>query len=211
RIAPCPPPLAVRPVVARPAEVPHTALNKGRRLAPVAPRADPKHLLADRLAGPEGLARPVVAEDDEEAAQDRDQVRDRVQARRSDRDRREIDAGQDAEKDEQVEDLGDAARREAVDLVVERHPLRRRDHELAVGKRLAHLLVIVMPCAQRTSWLSAEMTGTVSKTCSAAPARPTSMRFHPRRSSPWRRSTAAPPPTSPVPSGTGRASPYIAT
>src|SRR5262249_22998557 len=140
-----------------PDDVADSRLQERHRLPSVADRAQTEHLLADRLPAPERLARPEIAEDDDETSDEAEQVGHGVRAELADRERREVDTRKDTEDDEEVEQVRDAARREAGHLVVERHPLRRRDDEVAVaGGRFAHLVVIVVACARKTSSLFAE-------------------------------------------------------
>ena len=133
--------IPVRQEVDDPNHVPDAGLEERHGLAAIADRAQPEHLLADRLSGPESLARPEIAEDDDETAEHPNQKSDRRAACLADRDRGERDSDQHAGQDQQVEDLGDRAGAEPGHLVLERNPLRGGDDEVGIGERLVHLLL----------------------------------------------------------------------
>src|SRR5207237_949694 len=71
----------VRQEVNDPNHVPDAGLEERHRLAAIADRAQAEHLLADRLSGPEGHARPEIAEDDDEPAEHPDKTDEQRPAR----------------------------------------------------------------------------------------------------------------------------------
>jgi hypothetical protein len=132
--------ISVREEVHDSDHVANSGLHEGQRLAAVADRAEPEDLLAKGLTRPGAFADPEVSEDNHKAAEQLNERGDCVRADRGTcRDAGQDDHDQDPAQDEQVDNLGDGARAQARDLVVERNTLGGGDHEVGVWERMLHV------------------------------------------------------------------------
>ncbi len=97
----------------------------------IADHAQPGRTFAERLAIPGRLADQEVARQQDEAENDFDQERQRARPRdAAERHGKDGDRNQDHRDDQRIQDLRQEAAPDPGDLVLERHPLRRRDDEI---------------------------------------------------------------------------------